>query len=74
MKCLACKNDTMIDSKTTYFAYFMNSNLFMHLITPLLCIISFIFFEPAKLSFVESFTGICPMILYAFYYIPNRDP
>lgn len=58
-------------STTTYFAYFMNSNLFMHLITPLLCIISFIFFEPAKLSFVESFTGICPMILYAFYYIPN---
>ena len=58
-------------STTTYFAYFMNSNLFMHLITPLLCIISFIFFEPAQLSFIESFTGTCPMILYAIYYIPN---
>ena len=56
---------------TTYFAYFMNSNLFMHLITPLLCIISFAFFEPAKLSFAESLLGICPMILYAIYYIPN---
>ena len=56
---------------TTYFAYFMNSNLFMHLITPLLCIISFAFFEPAKLSFAESLVGICPMILYAIYYIPN---
>ena len=58
-------------STTTYFAYFMNSNLFMHLITPLLCIISCIFFEPAQLSFIESFTGTCPMILYAIYYIPN---
>lgn len=58
-------------STTTYFAYFMNSNLFMHLITPLLCIISFIIFEPAQLSFIESFTGTCPMILYAIYYIPN---
>ena len=52
-------------STTTYFAYFMNSNLFMHLITPLLCIISFIIFEPAQLSFIESFTGTCPMILYS---------
>ena len=56
---------------TTYFAYFMNSNLFMHLVTPLLCIISFAFFEPVKLSFAESLLGICPMILYAIYYIPN---
>ena len=58
-------------SPTTYFAYFMNSNLIMHLITPLLCIISFIFFEPAKLSFKESLLGIGPMLLYSLYYIPN---
>ncbi len=56
---------------TTYFAYFMNSNLFMHLITPLLCIITYIFFEPGKLSFIESLSGTIPMILYAFYYLPN---
>ena len=56
---------------TTYFAYFMNSNLFMHLLTPLLCIISFAFFEPAGLSFKESLAGTCPMILYSLYYIPN---
>ncbi|MCR4631593.1 MAG: hypothetical protein K5786_08160 [Treponema sp.] len=56
---------------TTYFAYFMNSNLFMHLLTPLLCIITFAFFEPAKLSFAESLIGTCPMILYSIYYIPN---
>ncbi len=56
---------------TTYFAYFMNSNFFMHFLTPLLCIITFAFFEPAKLSFKESFLGTCFMILYALYYIPN---
>jgi hypothetical protein len=61
-------------SKTTYFAYFMNANFFMHLITPLLCIISFVFFEPAqsgRAPFALSFTGVIPMVLYAFFYIPN---
>ena len=27
MKCLACKNETMIDSKTTYFAHLPNCYL-----------------------------------------------
>lgn len=59
-------------STTTYFNYFKNSNLFMHLLTPLLCIISFIFFEPAeKTNFPLSFTGIIPMFLYALFYVPN---
>ena len=58
-------------STTTYFAYFMNSNFFMHLLTPLLCIITFAFFEPANLSFKETCFGTCFMILYALYYIPN---
>ncbi len=59
-------------STTTYFAYFMNSNFFMHLVTPLLCIISFVFFEPAeKHPFALTFAGIIPMLLYGFYYIPN---
>lgn len=56
---------------TTYFDYFMNSNLFMHLVTPLLCIISFVFFEPAKISFAQSLSGTIPMLLYGLYYIPN---
>lgn len=56
---------------TTYFAYFMNSNLFMHLLTPLLCIITFIFFEPTEISFKQSITGVIPMVLYSLYYIPN---
>ena len=59
-------------SNGNFIRYFMNSNFFMHLITPLLCIISFIFFEPsesAKLTI--TIPGILPMLLYSFYYTPN---
>ncbi len=56
---------------TTYFDYFKNSNFFMHFLTPLLCIITFVFFEPVDFSFAKSTSGIIPMVLYAFYYIPN---
>ena len=59
-------------SKNGYFSLFMNSNLFMHFLTPLLCIISFIFFEPAeKTSFKLSFAGVIPAALYASFYTPN---
>ncbi|MCR4741314.1 MAG: hypothetical protein K5866_00370 [Treponema sp.] len=58
-------------STTTYFDYFMNSNLFMHLLTPLLCIISFVFFEKSEISFAKTFYGIIPMLIYACYYLPN---
>ena len=57
-----------------YYDLFLNTNFFMHLLTPLLCIITFVFFEPVeKNSFLLSFTGIIPMLLYALYYIPNID-
>ena len=59
-------------SNGKFLHYFMNSNFFMHLITPLLCIISFIFFEVAEpQKLVMSFTGIIPMMLYSFFYTPN---
>ena len=59
-------------SSKGYFSLFMNSNLFMHLLTPLLCIISFIFFEPAeKTPFKTSFIGAVPAALYAAFYTPN---
>ena len=52
--------------------YFLNSNFFMHLITPLLCIISFIFFEAAEpQKLIMSVPGIIPMLLYSFFYTPN---
>ena len=44
----------------------------MHLITPLLCIISFIFFEAAEAKKLSvTIPGILPMLLYSFYYTPN---
>ena len=59
-------------SNGNFLRYFMNSNFFMHLITPLLCIISFIFFEAADAEkLVITIPGILPMLLYSFYYTPN---
>lgn len=59
-------------SKNGYFSLFMNSNLFMHFVTPMLCIISFIFFEPVEKTPLKlSFAGIIPMALYAAAYTPN---
>ena len=51
---------------------FANANLFMHLVTPLLCIVQFVFFErETKITFPESLWGVCPMVLYALFYVPN---
>ena len=59
-------------SNGNFLHYFINSNFFMHLITPLLCIISFIFFEAAEpQKIVMSIPGIIPMLLYSFFYTPN---
>ena len=59
-------------SNGNFLHYFMNSNFFMHLITPLLCIISFIFFEAAEpQKLIMSVPGIIPMLLYSFFYTPN---
>ena len=50
----------------------MNSNLFFHLVTPLLSIITFTFFERTNsLSFKDSFYGIVPTFLYEIYYLIN---
>lgn len=50
----------------------MNSNLFFHLITPVLSIISFIFFEKTnKLKYKYTFYGLIPTLLYGIYYLIN---
>ena len=50
----------------------MNSNLFLHLLIPLLCIVCFIFFEGTKeIKFKEVLYGLLPTIIYAVYYITN---
>ncbi len=54
-----------------YYNMILNSNLFFHLITPLLSIITFVFFEKNNLKFKYSFLGMVPTILYEIYYIIN---
>ena len=60
-------------SKGGIVSLLQNSNLFFHLIIPVLSIINFMFFEKTdKLkSFKNSFYGIVPAILYSIYYITN---
>lgn len=49
-----------------------NSNLFFHLIVPVLSIISFYFFERSDtLKFKDTFYGLIPMIIYALFYVIN---
>lgn len=50
----------------------MNSNLFFHLIVPVLSIITFSFFEKTdKIKFKHVFFGIIPTIIYGIYYVIN---
>jgi len=59
-------------SKVSFWYLFLNSNFFMHLLTPILCIASFILYEREdKIKFPETLFGVLPTILYAIYYIPN---
>lgn len=51
---------------------FKNSNLFFHLLIPLLSIFNFICFENTnKLKFKHTFLGIIPVIIYGAYYLTN---
>ena len=50
----------------------MNSNLFFHLIIPVLSMLNFAIYERTnKLKFKYTFLGVIPTILYAVYYIIN---
>lgn len=54
------------------YSMLLNSNLFFHLIIPMLSIINFIFFENSNnLKFKHSFYGIIPMICYSIFYMVN---
>ena len=53
-----------------YFTLFLGTHVYMHLLNPLLAIISFVFFENwRKISFKESLLGLIPVGLYAILYI-----
>lgn len=49
----------------------MNSNLFFHLIIPILSIISFCFFEKSSIKFKYSIIGVFPTVLYSIFYLIN---
>ena len=50
----------------------MNSNLFFHLLIPVLSIVTFTIFESNnKLCFKDSFYGLLPTVLYSIYYLLN---
>lgn len=49
-----------------------NSNLFFHLIIPVLSIITFVFFEKTNtISFKNTLFGIIPTLIYELYYLIN---
>lgn len=50
----------------------MNSNLFFHLIIPVLSVINFIFFEATnKLEYRYIFMGLIPSFMYGIFYLTN---
>lgn len=52
-----------------YFSLFTNNNLYMHFLTPVLAMISFVLFEHnQKLKFKNSFLTLVPVLLYAIVY------
>ena len=55
-----------------YFILFKNSNLFFHLVCPLMAIIAFGFFEKDNdIKFKDTVYGIAPTFLYGIYYTTN---
>ncbi|MCR5079630.1 MAG: hypothetical protein K6B65_06930 [Bacilli bacterium] len=56
----------------SYFSMFVNANLFLHGLAPLLAIIAWLIFEHTDLLRVKTAVlGIIPMAIYAVFYITN---
>ena len=54
-----------------YFKLFQNENFFLHFLSPILAIISFVCFEQIEnLKFTETIYGVIPTVLYSFAYLP----
>ena len=56
---------------TGYGAMVQNSNLFFHLLTPILSIYTFVFLEENDLRLRTSLLGAVPTFLYEIYYVSN---
>ena len=54
-----------------YFTLFKNENFFLHFLSPVLAIVSFICFERIEnFKFIETLYGVIPTVLYSFAYLP----
>ncbi len=59
-------------AKDGFCSMFLGSNLWFHLIVPLLAVADFCFLNPdGPLPFASSFLACVPMALYAVYYLAN---
>lgn len=53
-----------------FFSLFEKSNFFLHLVNPVLGIVTFLCFEKSsRIAFRHTFTAIIPLVLYAVYYV-----
>jgi len=59
-------------SSKGFWSMFQNSNLFFHLIIPILSLITFVFFENTnKIKFKYTAWGLLPTFIYAIFYVVN---
>ena len=56
---------------SNFLLLYQNSNLFFHLIVPILSFISYVFFEKINLDIKYTFYGISTMIIYGIFYVTN---
>ncbi len=54
-----------------FYQMYNNTNLFFHLIVPVLAIVSFIIFESYEFKYKDALLGVIPMLLYSVYYTTN---
>ena len=53
-----------------FFSLFEKSNFFLHLVNPVLGIVTFLCFEKSsRIASRHTFTAIIPLVLYAVYYV-----
>lgn len=56
----------------SYFVMFETYNLFFHLLTPIMAVLSFVFFERGKdIDFKYTFLNICHLVVYMIAYAIN---
>ena len=54
-----------------FLSLYQNTNLFFHLIVPILSFISFVFYEKTNIEYKYTYLGIVTMIIYGIYYVVN---